>query len=202
MRARFEQVGLPGHTLEPWFAATLRDGFALTAAGTYPAFRDVAADALRALLVAGRRDDDVEAAVDVVLSGFADLPAHPDVAPGLHRLHEAGVRLVTLTNGATAISDRMLDGAGVLPLLEHRLSVDVPRRWKPDSAAYRYAAAVCDVQPTAMALAAVHPWDVDGAKRAGLAGVWIDRRRTPYPQAFLPPDLHVPDFEALADIWA
>jgi 2-haloacid dehalogenase len=42
MRERFEQVGLPGHALDAWFAATLRDGFALTAAGTYPAFRDAA----------------------------------------------------------------------------------------------------------------------------------------------------------------
>ena len=50
MRKRFEQVGLPGHALNAWFAATLRDGFALTAAGTYPAFREVAGGALRALL--------------------------------------------------------------------------------------------------------------------------------------------------------
>jgi 2-haloacid dehalogenase len=202
MRGRFEQVGLHGYMLDAWFAATLRDGFALTAAGTYPAFRDVAADALRALLASHARGTDPDAAVDTVLSGFAELPAHPDVAPGLRRLRQAGLRLVTLTNGATAVSDRMLGEAGVLPLLEHRLSVDVPKRWKPDPAAYRYAAEVCDVEPAAMALAAVHPWDVDGAKRAGLAGVWVDRRRTPYPTAFLAPDLEVPDFEALADTWA
>jgi hypothetical protein len=28
MRERFEQVGLPRHALDVWFAATLRDGFA------------------------------------------------------------------------------------------------------------------------------------------------------------------------------
>ena len=50
-----------------------------------------------------------------------------------------------------------------------------------------------------MALVAAHPWDVDGAHRAGLTGVWVDRRKTPYPLAFLPPDLRVPDLEALAD---
>jgi hypothetical protein len=27
----------------------------------------------------------------------------------------------------------------------------------------------------------------------------VDRRKTPYPTAFLPPDLQVPDLEALAD---
>lgn len=198
MRARFEQVGLPGYLLDAWFAATLRDGFALTAAGSYPSFRDVAADALASLLAA-HRPDDLAAAVGEVLSGFTELPAHPDVSPGLHRLREAGIRLVTLTNGATAISEPMLERAGVLPLLEHRLSVDVPKKWKPHPDAYQYAADVCGVEPSRMALVAVHPWDVDGARRAGLTGIWVDRRGTPYPSSFLRPDLEVTDFEALAD---
>jgi len=197
MRERFQEAGLPRHALDAWFAATLRDGFALTAAGSYPTFPDVASGALRALLAS--HGVDKADAVDQVLAGFAQLPAHPDVSSGLRRIHAAGIRLVTLTNGATAISDRMLDEAGVLPLLEHRLSVEVPRRWKPHADAYRYAAEVCGVQPAAMALVAVHPWDVDGAHRAGLTGIWVDRRNTPYPIAFLPPDLQVSDLEALAD---
>ncbi|WP_246486586.1 HAD family hydrolase [Kribbella qitaiheensis] len=132
MRDRFEQVGLPRYALDAWFAATLRDGFALTAAGAYPPFRDVAADALRSLLASdGPAGTAVAGAVGQILAGFAELPAHPDVSPGLHRIHAAGIRLITLTNGATAISDRMLDAADVLPLLEHRLSVDVPKKWKP-----------------------------------------------------------------------
>lgn len=200
MRERFHQVGLPRYTLDAWFAATLRDGFALTAAGAYPSFRDVASDALRALLTsAGVDEAAVPGAIGQVLAGLAELPAHPDVSPGLHRIHAAGIRLVTFTNGATAISDRMLERAGVLPLLEHRLSVEVPRRWKPHPDAYRYAADVCRVEPERMALVAVHPWDVDGARRAGLTGIWVDRRKTPYPTAFLPPDLQVPDLEELAD---
>jgi 2-haloacid dehalogenase len=198
LRGRFEQVGLPGHLLDAWFAATLRDGFALTAAGTYPSFRDVAADALTALLVS-HGIDDLEDAVGRVLTGFTELPAHADVAPGLRRIHDAGIRLITFTNGAATTSESMLDRAGVLPLLEHRLSVDVPKKWKPHPDAYRYAADVCGVEPSRMALVAVHPWDVDGAKRAGLTGIWVDRRKTPYPKSFLPPDLQVPDFDALAD---
>ena len=184
---RFEQVGLPSHALDAWFAATLRNGFALTAAGAYPGFRDVASDALRALLASHGVDD--ADAVDQVLAGFAELPAHPDVSPGLHRIHAASIRLVTLTNAATAISDRMLDQAGVLPLLEHRLSVEVPKRWKPHPDAYRYAAEVCGVEPARWRWSPPHPWDVDGAHRAGLTSVWVDRRKTPYPLAFLPPDI-------------
>jgi 2-haloacid dehalogenase len=200
LRPRMAQAGLPAHTLETWFAATLRDGFALTAAGSYAPFRDVAADALQTLFSAHGIED--AGVVDGVLAGFAELPAHPDVGPGLRRIHDQGVRLVTLTNGASAMSERMLSEAGVLPLLEQRLSVEQPRRWKPHPDAYRYAATACGVEPAKMALVAVHPWDVDGARRAGLMGVWVDRKRAPYPKTFLPPTITVNDLEALADNFA
>jgi 2-haloacid dehalogenase len=198
LRARFEQVGLPAHTLDTWFAATLRDGFALTAAGSYASFRDLATDVLRSLL-AGQHLDDSAETVNSVLSGIADLPMHPDVAPGLRRLHDQGLRIITLTNGATAMSERMLADAGVLPLLEHRLSVEQPGRWKPHPDAYRYAAEVCGVDVSRMALVAVHPWDIDGARRAGMLGYWLDRRKTPYPHSFLAPDLAFEDLIGLAD---
>ena len=201
LRAGFEAVGLPGHALDSWFAATLRDGFALTVAGSYGSFRGIGADLLRDLLVADGLDAS-DAAIDSVLSGFTRLHTHPDVAPGLTRLHELGFRIVTLTNGKAAMSERMFAEAGVLPLLEHRLDVEKPGRWKPHAAPYLYAAEVCGVDPNRMALVAVHPWDIDGARRAGLQGYYVDRRRTPYPQSFLPPDLTVPDLEALADTFA
>jgi 2-haloacid dehalogenase len=197
LRARFEEVGLPGHVLETWFASTLRDGFALTAAGGYASFREVARDVLRSLLARQHLDYGPDS-VNRVLSGMAELPAHPDVSPGLKRLHEQGLRIITLANGAPAMSEQMLADAGVLSLLEHRLSVEQPGRWKPHPDAYRYAAEVCGVDVSRMALVAVHPWDIDGARRAGLLGYWLDRRKTPYPSAFLPPDLQFADLERLA----
>lgn len=50
LRERFEQVGAPGELMPTWFAATLRDGIALTASGEYAAFQDVARGNLHALL--------------------------------------------------------------------------------------------------------------------------------------------------------
>jgi 2-haloacid dehalogenase len=198
MRSRFEAAGLPGTGLDTWFAATLRDGFALTAAGSYAQFRAIAGDVLRTMLADSNLDHSART-ISGVLSGFAELPLHPDVAPGLQRLHDQGLRIVTLTNGAAAMSERMFTEGGILPLLEHRLDVERPGRWKPHPAPYQYAAEVCGVTVDRMALVAVHPWDIDGARRAGLQGFYLDRRRTPYPEAFLPPDLTVPDLEALAD---
>jgi 2-haloacid dehalogenase len=133
-----------------------------------------------------------------VLSGFAALDVHSDVAPAMASLVEAGYRLVTLTNGAAAMSEGMFDRAGVLHLLEHRLSVDDVGAWKPRPESYAYAARICGVTPAQMALVAVHPWDVHGAQRAGLHGVWVNRQSGMYPSYLPAPDLVVEDLRDLA----
>jgi hypothetical protein len=48
-------------------------------------------------------------------------------------------------------------------------------------------------------LAAVDPWDVDGAKRAGLSAAWIDREAASYTGHLKSPDLICAGFEALGD---
>lgn len=199
VRAALEEHGLPGHVLETFFAETLRDGFALCAAGSFAPFGDLAADSLRGLC-STYDVPDPDTAVAQVLGWFAELPAHRDVAAGLRRIHAAGIRLVTLTNGATAMSDRMLADEGLLDIVQPRLSVETPQKWKPHPGAYLFAAEQCGVAPDQMALAAVHPWDVDGAQRAGLLGCWVDRRGTPYPTSFQAPDVCAADFGELADL--
>ena len=198
LRARFDAVGGPGHLLETWFAATLRDGFALTAAGAFAEFSEVAAACLRTVLqeVDSARLED---AVSFVLEGFVELDVHADVREGVELLHEAGVRLVTLTNGSVTLSEGMLDRAGILDRLERCMSVDEIGRWKPAPEPYLYAAAQCGVPPEQVALVAVHPWDIDGAKRAGLGAGWINRKNRPYPRPFEEPDVSGPDLVAVAE---
>jgi 2-haloacid dehalogenase len=189
LRGRFEQVGAPGRLLEVWFASTLRDGFALTAAGAYADFRTVALGVLGGLLAqieTLRRDPDE--AAEHVLAGFAELDVHPDVPTGMRKLADAGVRMATLTNGAAEIAAKLLERAGLADLIERRLSVDEVQRWKPAPEPYLHAAGKCGVEPELCALVAVHPWDVDGAKRAGLQAGWLNRRNTTYPTFFETPD--------------
>lgn len=92
LRDRFEQLGAPGHLLETWFASTLRDGFALTAAGAYADFRTVALGVLRGLLAQIETPQhDPDRAGEHVLAGFAELDVHPDVAEGMRKFANAGV---------------------------------------------------------------------------------------------------------------
>lgn len=200
LRARIVDAGAPGHLLETWFAATLRDGFALTATGGYAPFRQVGTDVLHGILTGqpGLRGEPRHLA-EHVLDGFSELDVHPDVVSGLRRLHDAGLQLVTLTNGATSVSRELLERAGVSDLIELQLSVEDAGHWKPHPAAYAYAAEQCATAPQGMLLVAVHPWDLHGASKARMRTGWLNRRGTPAPSYFAPPTVQATDLSALAE---
>lgn len=197
--ARFEDVGAPGHLARTWFAAVLRDGFALTVNGANPAFADLAAEGLRSTLHGVELDRSVDDAVEHVMAGFMDLAVHPDVVEGVNSLADLGIRLVTMSNGSAGVAQRLLGAAGIADRFEHLLSVEDAGIWKPAPAAYEHAIHTCDVDAGDAMLVAVHPWDTDGARRAGLRSAWVNRSGTTYPSHFGAPDLEVPSISALAD---
>lgn len=133
-----------------------------------------------------------------VMDGFSQLSVHPDVVDGIRTLAESGFRLVTLSNGSTSVAEELFDRAGIRGHFEALLSVEDAPLWKPAAAAYGHVLQRCQVQARDAMLVAVHPWDIDGASRAGLATAWIDRAGAPYPDYFEAPDLHVPSLTALA----
>ena len=188
LRERFIAVGAPGSMLDVWFASTLRDGFALTAAGTPRVFPEVGAAVLTSLLAPlDGLVVPVDEAVTTVLGGIKELDVHPDVPAGVKALADGGVRIITLTNGSLSQTETLLVRAGVADLVERRLSVDDAGRWKPHLDAYAYAARVCGVPLERCAMVAVHPWDLHGAATAGMTTAWVDRRGTPWPQVFAAP---------------
>jgi 2-haloacid dehalogenase len=189
--ARFEEVGAARELLPTWFAATLRDGIALAASGAYGDFREIGRANLLQLLPTPE-------AAEHVLEGFGSLPVHSDVPEGMRVLDEAGVRIATVTNGTTQIARGLLERAGLEALVERYLDVTEVRRWKPAPEPYLYACAELGIEPADAVLIAVHPWDVHGARRAGLRAAWLDRDGLPWPEVFERPDVSAPDLPALA----
>lgn len=198
MAARFADLGADPGLAALWFAGVLRDGFALTAVGAARPFAEIAAGGLRAMLDPAVLDRPPDDAVAHVLEGFSGLPVHPDVPPGVAALAAAGYRLVTLSNGAATVAERLLAGAGLRDRFADCLSVDDAGAWKPAAAAYHHAASRSGVAPGDMLLVAVHPWDIDGAARAGLRTAWIDRAGRPYPSHLTAPVLRATGIDDLA----
>jgi 2-haloacid dehalogenase len=197
VRRAMEGHGLPGHLVETWFARSLRDGFALTALGEYASFPEIGASALAP--VARRAGHPLSSdAVSEIVGAMRELDAHPDVEPAMRLLREAGLRLVTLTNGTAAGTAALLERNGLADLVEATLSVDDVLRWKPAPEPYLHAAARAGVPPQRVVLVAVHAWDCHGARRAGLRTGWVSRleqERAPYYEAA---DLEAPTLDAWA----
>jgi 2-haloacid dehalogenase len=192
--AVLEEFAVGSHALERFFTRLLRDGFALAASGSYKPFREVADGALATVapvLTARQRTE--------VVAAFARLDAHPDARPALERLHRAGVPVATLTNGAAATTTALLERARLDSLVDHVISIDDVRTWKPAPSPYRHAADVMNVEPRRVAHVAVHGWDVHGARHAGLLTGWASRLEGTFPATFDPPDVAGADLTEVAD---
>ncbi len=185
LRARLTDIGQPPALLEAWYTRTLRDGMALSAAGDFVPFTDVAEAALRGLTHYTVSDDQVAA----VMAGWDELPAFPDALPALRRLAEAGLRVACLTNGSASFTSSFVDRAELASLVDRVISVEEVYRWKPAGVVYRYAAEVLNVPSDRLALVAAHDWDCHGAKRAGLTTGWVSRKSGGFGAPFTPPDV-------------
>ena len=194
----FDEVGAGRQAAATWFATVLRDGFALTTTGADASFADIARADAGAVLRTARLDRPLDDAVDAVMDAFANVRPHADVGDGIRSLRAAGHRLFTLTNGATAVAERVFEGADLLEAFEELLSVDGHSPWKPARAAYLDALARTRTVGAAW-LVAVHPWDIHGAAAAGMSTAWVNRAGAEYPQHFLPPTVEI---QALGELVA
>jgi 2-haloacid dehalogenase len=195
VRQRIIAAGAPGQVLELWFTRLLRDAFALAAAGGYAPFAELATHALASATANTLPEETVRG----IVAGFAELDPHPDVEPALRRVRDAGVRVVTLTNGSARTTSALLRRAGVEQHVERVLSVEDVRRYKPAPQVYRHAADTCQVPPARVALVAAHAWDTHGAHAAGLVTGWVGRHKGRYPNVFTAPEVTGDDLVEVVD---
>jgi len=131
------------------------------------------------------------------------LPAWPDAVEGLARLKRKYM-ICTLSNGNIGLLTEMAKRAG-LPW-DCVLSAEVFKAYKPDPRTYLGVAAVFDVTPGQVMLAAAHHDDLAAARACGLRTGYIERPREfgpARPKDVSPqPDntLHARDIGALAEL--
>ncbi|MEE9094946.1 haloacid dehalogenase type II [Pseudarthrobacter phenanthrenivorans] len=198
MTQRFAEVGVAPEMAKLWFATLLRDGFALAASGDNGSFSSIGAEVLRGLFSNTDLNRPLDEAVDHVMGGMGALGMHPDVPDGIRALSAAGLRLVTLSNGSAQIAGKLFSEAGIRDEFESLLSVEEATAWKPARSSYEYAAATTGSDLGSMLLVAVHPWDIQGAARAGLRTAWLNRTGESYPAYFEAPDFTVSALTELA----
>jgi 2-haloacid dehalogenase len=196
--ARMQQLGLPAEAIRLLFAQLLRDAFALEASGRFVPFKVLAAESIEVMLACYGLPVD-PFLVGHVFQGFSEMPAHPDVRPAFELARAGGARILAITNGSAENTIRLLEQAGLRDFVERVVSIDQVQRWKPNREVYLYAARVSGVDPSAVAMVAVHAWDTHGAKQAGLTTAWVERLDKVYLPSFAPPDVRAQNLEAAVE---
>lgn len=195
LQGGLEALGQPPEMLQAWFAASLRDSFALAAIGAFQPLRALMEAALDDLLARqGRRA--APAAKSALLDGMATLPPHPDATEAVEILTGAGLRVMALSNGGAEATESLLRGAGLHERMVPMVTTEEVRLSKPRREVYLHAAERAGVEPSRLVLVAAHPWDTNGAKAAGLMAAYVARGR-PYPAILTVPDLQG---DGLADV--
>jgi 2-haloacid dehalogenase len=186
-----------------WRQKQIEYSFRLTVMDRYEDFAWVTERSLRyALAVHGHQAPDADGPVDVgaLLAEYDRLAPFPDVAPGMARLARSGHVLHVLSNGSTAMVRNCLANSGLEARLDGWTSVDSVRRYKPHPAVYRHAAEKLGRPVGELRLVSSNPFDVVGARAAGLSAAWLNRGGEVFDTLDEAPDLVVTSLDELAKV--
>ncbi len=112
---------------------------------------------------------------DDLMQAYLQLEPYPEVKGVLQQLQEAGLPCAILTNGSPDMIDAAINSAGLNDLLQHALSVESVRIFKPDPSVYQLAVDALQVKPQEICFQSSNSWDAVGAANFGFRVAWINR---------------------------
>jgi 2-haloacid dehalogenase len=172
MAPTFERIFADKSAMRLWFSNLILYSAALTVAGRYVPFTDIAAAVMKMLADTRGiiiKDSDKKELTEK----FSTMPPHPDVPAALRKLRGAGFRLFTLTDNLLEVQTRQLEHGGIVDLFERRFSADGVKHHKPAPEAY--VQKELQATPSQLCLIACHTWDTLGAVAAGWQAALIRR---------------------------
>jgi 2-haloacid dehalogenase len=105
---------------------------------------------------------------------YQHLPRFDDVTAALYSLR-TGFRLFAFSNGKRSELDAVLSNANILDCFEGIITADDVRSFKPDPAVYCHARRMAGAWSSPFWLVSSNPWDIIGARSAGLSAAWVQR---------------------------
>lgn len=120
------------------------------------------------------------------MAAYDSLTAYPDVDPALRKLkHSTNIRGVLFTNGTPKMAASSLSTssglAGLGDVFEQIVSVDEVKAFKPARVTYELVAKRVGLDPanaedmSRLWLISSNPFDIVGARSAGMQAAWVDR---------------------------
>jgi 2-haloacid dehalogenase len=181
VRDRFAALGKK-EALEAWFERTVHTGAALSLAGEFHPFTEVAEATLPTALAKLDLPPDERGPLEALRQ---ELRPHEDAAEALDVLDAAGIESWIVTNGGRESTLEALARGGLEERFRGVVSIDEVQVWKPAREPYEETLRRAGAEPDEAWLIAAHGWDVHAAALRGLHAVWLERleRRWPLPVA-------------------
>jgi 2-haloacid dehalogenase len=123
-------------------------------------------------LLADRGAEVDEEQRSALLQAWRRLEPWPDVRRGLEALRSERI-IAALSNGNTSLLIGLARHADLR--FDCLLSAELVKTYKPSLAVYEVAPHLLDLAPDEAMLVAAHPFDLQGARRAGLRSAFLDR---------------------------
>jgi len=121
-----------------------------------------------------------------LMDAYLTLAPFPEVASALGRL--AGRPRAILSNGSPRMLDAVVRASGLGGALDHVLSVDAVRTYKPSPHVYALAPKAMGIAAGELLFVSSNAWDVAGAKAFGYRVAWCNRAGAPAEELGFGPD--------------
>src|SRR5688572_7581686 len=118
-----------------------------------------------------------EAQLQRLMSAYLTLACFPEVKTALARLRERPCAI--LSNGAPAMLEAAVRSSGLGGALQHVLSVDAVKVFKPSPLVYALGPKAMGVAAGELLFVSSNAWDVAGAKAFGYRVAWCNRTGAP-----------------------
>ena len=130
-----------------------------------------------------------------LMSAYLTLACFPEVKPALARLRDRPCAI--LSNGAPAMLEAAVRSSGLGESLQHVLSVDAVKVFKPSPLVYALGPKAMGIGASDLLFVSSNAWDVAGAKAFGYQVAWCNRSDAPAEELGAPADYVVTTLDEL-----
>jgi 2-haloacid dehalogenase len=130
-----------------------------------------------------------------LMDAYLSLACFPDVEAALERL--AGRPRGILSNGSPRMLAAAVASSGLGRHLQHVLSVDAVKTFKPAPAVYALGPQAFGIPAADLLFVSSNAWDVAGARSFGYQVAWCNRTRAPAEELGVTPDLVITRLDEL-----
>lgn len=127
-----------------------------------------------------------EAQTRALMNAYLSLACFPEVKGALQRIQ--GRPVAILSNGAPAMLEAAVTSSGLGGLIQHVISVDAVKTYKPAPAVYALGPKTLGVPASSLLFVSSNAWDVAGARAFGYQVCWCNRSKAPAEELGLTPD--------------